>query len=73
MKFYQYRGIFVNERPRLFELTVLIVVLNSQGHSSQSDDANDSDRYFPEVSFHLRKITDALVAAGDDVKLVRED
>ena len=57
MKFYQCREIFVNATPRLFELTVLIVVLDSQCHGSQSDDANDSNRYFTEVSFHLRKIT----------------
>ena len=29
MKFYQYREMFVNARPQLFELTVLIVVLDS--------------------------------------------
>ena len=73
MKFYQYREMFVNARPQLFELTVLIVVLNSQCHNSQSDDANDSDPYFTEVSFHLRKITEAPVATGNDVKLVREN
>ena len=47
--------------------------MDSQGHGSQSDDANNSDRYFTDVSFHLRKITEALVAAGDDAKLVGED
>ena len=56
-----------------FELTVLIVILYLQGHNSQSDDANDSNQYFTETSFHLRKITEALVAAGDDAKLVGED
>ena len=56
-----------------FELTVLIVILYLQGHDSQSDDANDSNQYFTETSFHLRKITEALVAAGDDAKLVGED
>ena len=55
------------------ELTVLIVILDSQGHDSQSDDANDSEQYFTETSFHLRKITEAPVAAGDDGQLVGED
>ena len=50
-----------------------MVVLDLQGHNSQSDDANDSDPYFTEVSFHLRKITEASVAAGNDAKLVGED
>ena len=72
MKLYQYRETFVNVRPQLFELTVLIVVLDLQGHNSESDDANDSDPYFTDVSFHLRKITEAPVATGDDTKLVRE-
>ena len=44
----------------------------SQGHDSESDEADDRDRYFTETSFHLRKITEALVAVGDDAKLVRE-
>ena len=59
-------------RPQLFELTVLIVILYSQGHDCESDEADDRDRYFTETSFHLRKITEALVAVGDDAKLVRE-
>ena len=72
MKLYQYRETFVIVRPQLFELTVLIVVLDSQGHDSASDDANDRDPYFTDVSFYLRKITEAPVATGDDAKLVRE-
>ena len=59
-------------RPRHFELTVLIVIFDSQGHDSESDE-DDSDQYFSETSFHLRKITEALVAGGDDTKLVGED
>ena len=47
--------------------------MDLQGHDSQSDDANNNNRYFTETSFHLRKITEAPVAAGNDVKLVRED
>ena len=70
MKLYQYRETFVNARPQLFELTVLIVVLDSQGHDSESDDGNDSNPYFTEISFHLRKITEAPVETGDNAKLV---
>ena len=47
--------------------------MDSQGHDSQSDDTNNSDPYFTEVSFHLRKITEAPVAAGNDAQLVREN
>ena len=43
-----------------------------QGHNSETDDGNDSDPYFTDVSFHLRKITEAPVATGNDAKLVRE-
>ena len=73
MKFQLFRETFVNARPQLFELTVLIVILDSQGHDSKSDDTNNSNRYFTETSFHLRKITEAPVAAGNDMKLVGED
>ena len=47
--------------------------MDSQGsHNSESDD-EDSDPYFTETSFHLRKITEVLAAGGDDAKLVEED
>ena len=72
MKLYQYRDSFVNVRPQLFKLTVLIVVLDSQGHNSETDDGNDSDPFFTDISFHLRKITEAPVATGNNAKLVRE-
>ena len=47
--------------------------MDSQGgHNSESDD-EDSNPYFTETSFHLRKITEAPAAGGDDTKLVGED
>ena len=55
-----------------FELTILIVIFDSQGHDSESDE-DDSNQYFLETSFHLRKITEVPVAGGDDAKLVGED
>ena len=61
-------------RPRLFVLTLLILILDSQGggHDSESD-GEDSDPYFTETSFHLRKITEVPVVSGDKAKLVGED
>ena len=47
--------------------------MDSQGHDNESDDGNNSDPYFTDVSFHLRKITEALVATGNDTKLVSEN
>ena len=43
-----------------------------QCHDSESDE-DDSNQYFSETSFHLRKITEAPVAVGDNAKLVGED
>ena len=48
-------------------------MLDSQGHDSEADDdGNNSNRYFTETSFYLRKITEAPVASGNDTKLVGE-
>ena len=61
-------------RPQLFVLTLLILILDSQGGGYDSEsDGKDSDPYFTETSFHLRKITEAPVVSGDDAKLVGED
>ena len=47
--------------------------MDSQGGHNSESDGEDSDPYFMQISFHLRKITEAPAASGDDTKLVGED
>ena len=47
--------------------------MDSQGGHNSESDGEDSDPYFTETSFHLRKITEVPAASGDDAKLVGED
>ena len=47
--------------------------MDSQGGHDSESDGEDSDPYFTETSFHVRKITEAPAVSGDDAKLVRED
>ena len=60
-------------RPRLFVLTLLILILDSQGDHDSESDGEDSNPYFTETSFHLRKITEVPAVSGDEAKLVGED